>query len=127
MGCFMQLTVLIAQNSVADDDLGAASGTSMLFRNLGNSLGVSLLGALYVARMRSSLSSQLDVDTTTITEGGNDLTPSGISQLPDHWQAGIQEAVAGGVAVVFLVGAVFSVLMLIASLLLHNTPVDAER
>lgn len=127
MGCFMQLTVLIAQNSVSDDHLGAASGTSMLFRNLGNSLGVSLLGALYVARMRSSLSDQPEAEAALITEAGTDLTPSGISQLPDQWQADLQEAVSNGAAWVFLAGAAASALMLIASLLLRSTPIDADH
>lgn len=125
MGCFMQLTVLIAQNSVSDDHLGAASGASMLFRNLGNSLGVSLLGALYVAMMRSSLGDHPDAGVHGPVQAGLDLTPMGVARLAPGLQAAIHEAVSDGVARVFLAAAAVSVLMLVASLLLRNEPMDA--
>ncbi|GAB2552406.1 MDR family MFS transporter [Nocardia heshunensis] len=47
MGFLMQMTVMIAQNSVQMKDIGAASGVSTLFRTLGGSFGVALFGALF--------------------------------------------------------------------------------
>lgn len=127
MGCFMQLTVLIAQNSVSDDHLGSASGTSMLFRNVGNSLGVSLLGALYVSRMHDSLTTRLGPGAAEVALLGDDLTPAGVSTLPQSLQSALQEAVTNGVGAVFLAGAAVSGVMLLASLLLRNTPMDSAH
>ena len=76
MGCFMQLTVLIAQNSVEERHLGAASGTSMLFRNLGNSLGVSLLGALYTAQLVATLKDRLGPEGANVAGGSVELAPN---------------------------------------------------
>ncbi|MEC3953989.1 MDR family MFS transporter [Nocardia sp. CDC153] len=52
MGFLMQMTVLIAQNSVAMKDIGAASGVQTLFRTLGGSFGVALFGALFNRQVR---------------------------------------------------------------------------
>ena len=55
MGCLMQTTTLIAQNSVPMRDVGAATGASTFVRNLGGSLGVAILGAIYAAQVTSTL------------------------------------------------------------------------
>ncbi|MGW1259680.1 MDR family MFS transporter [Streptomyces sp. NPDC002513] len=46
-----QTTTLIAQNSVEMKDMGAASGSTTLFRTLGGSFGVALFGALFNAQV----------------------------------------------------------------------------
>ncbi|MEU8260150.1 MDR family MFS transporter [Micromonospora sp. NPDC048999] len=54
MGFLMQTSMLIAQNSVEQKDLGAASGAATFFRSIGGSFGVSLAGAIFAARLASS-------------------------------------------------------------------------
>ncbi|TDC82243.1 DHA2 family efflux MFS transporter permease subunit [Micromonospora sp. KC606] len=54
MGFLMQTTMLIAQNSVAQRDLGAASGAATFFRSIGGSFGVSLFGAIFAHRLADS-------------------------------------------------------------------------
>src|SRR4051794_2459145 len=80
MGCLMQTTSLIAQNSVTIRDLGVATGASTFVRNLGGSLGVAILGAIYASQVTSSLTeagvSGADVDST----GG--APPAGVEDLP---------------------------------------------
>src|SRR6266498_1096691 len=46
MGFLMQTTMLIAQNSVDQKDLGVSSSAAMFVRSIGGSFGVSLFGAL---------------------------------------------------------------------------------
>lgn len=46
MGCLMQITMLVAQNSVEMKDMGVASSSTTLFRTLGSSFGVAVMGAL---------------------------------------------------------------------------------
>jgi EmrB/QacA subfamily drug resistance transporter len=46
MGFLMQTTMLIAQNSVEQKDLGVASSAATFFRSIGGSFGVALAGAI---------------------------------------------------------------------------------
>ncbi|MFU8852412.1 MDR family MFS transporter [Micromonospora sp. SL1-18] len=54
MGFLMQTSMLIAQNSVAQKDLGAASGAATFFRSIGGSFGVALFGAIFANRLTAS-------------------------------------------------------------------------
>ena len=55
MGCLMQTSTLIAQNSLELRDMGAGTGASTFLRNMGSSLGVSILGAVYAHHLTDSL------------------------------------------------------------------------
>ena len=54
MGFLMQTSMLIAQNSVEQKDLGVASGAATFFRSIGGSFGVSLFGAIFANRLAGS-------------------------------------------------------------------------
>ncbi|WFE62146.1 MDR family MFS transporter [Micromonospora sp. WMMD714] len=54
MGFLMQTSMLIAQNSVEQKDLGAASGAATFFRSIGGSFGISLFGAIFANRLAGS-------------------------------------------------------------------------
>ncbi|MEO3773463.1 MDR family MFS transporter [Micromonospora sp. B9E7] len=54
MGFLMQTSMLIAQNSVEQKDLGAASGAATFFRSIGGSFGISLFGAIFANRLANS-------------------------------------------------------------------------
>ncbi|MCX4815486.1 MFS transporter [Streptomyces sp. NBC_01239] len=49
LGCTLQMSTTIAQNSVEMRDMGAASAATNLFRTLGGSLGVAVFGSLLTA------------------------------------------------------------------------------
>jgi hypothetical protein len=51
--------VLVVQNTAPRQDLGAATATVNLCRAIGNTIGVSLVGALFVQRLASQLTRQL--------------------------------------------------------------------
>lgn len=127
MGCFMQLTSLIAQNSAPAAHLGSATGTSMLFRNVGNSLGVSLLGAVYVAQMRQSLTDRIGPGGIDAAGAGLDLSPRLLAQLPPGTRDSIQEAVSDGVGRAFLVATAIAALMVVTSCLLREEPAETDR
>ena len=79
MGFLMQTTNLVMQNSVEQRDLGAASGASTLFRTIGGSLGVSLLGVFYADSLTGSLTSQVGT-TQAATLAGGQLTPATLGE-----------------------------------------------
>ena len=55
IGLFMQVMVLVVQNSAARADLGAATSSVNLARQIGSSVGVALIGALFIHRLNSKL------------------------------------------------------------------------
>lgn len=127
MGCFMQLTVVIAQNSVTGKDLGAATGTAMLARNLGNSLGVSVLGALYGWQLTRTLGDRaLPPGYEQLTES-TDLTPGELDALPESVRDTLSQAVTAGSTVVFLASGIGAVIMMVAALLLRDAAIRGEH
>src|SRR3712207_6911008 len=59
IGMTMQNLVLAVQNTVAANDLGAASSAAAFFRSLGGTIGVSVLGAVLSSRVGTLIQSGL--------------------------------------------------------------------
>jgi hypothetical protein len=119
MGFLMQITMLVAQNSVELKDMGVASSTATLFRTIGGSFGVALFGAIYTNRMTDTLSK-----AGMKGGGGNtaDLTPARLRGMDPKVQDVIHHGVTNGIHSVFLWAAAISVLAIAASLFLRGTP-----
>jgi EmrB/QacA subfamily drug resistance transporter len=124
MGLLMQTTQLVAQNSVAQRDIGAASGAVTLFRTLGGSLGVSLLGTLFGQRVQSTLAGS---GAPASQVGGDHVTPGMLAQLPAPLRDAYQAAITSGVQQVFLWGALIAVLALIAAWVIQEVPLRGSE
>jgi EmrB/QacA subfamily drug resistance transporter len=59
MGFLMQITSLIVQNSVPQQDMGVASSSRAFFQQIGGSLGVSLFGVIFFRRFASTMATML--------------------------------------------------------------------
>ena len=59
MGFLMQVTTLIAQNSVDPRDMGVASSSRAFFQQIGGSIGVSIFGVLFTRALISELHTEL--------------------------------------------------------------------
>jgi EmrB/QacA subfamily drug resistance transporter len=121
MGLLMQNTMLVVQNSVDMRDVGAASGAATLFRTVGGSLGVSLLGTLYTSRLTDELASSVGAGAEQLT-GGGQLTPAMLDQLPDALRSAYQAAVTSGVGQVFLWGGLIALLAVAAAVAVREVP-----
>jgi EmrB/QacA subfamily drug resistance transporter len=55
IGCFIQIIVLVMQNSAQPQDLGVASSTAMFCRTLGGALGTAVFGTVLTHRLTSEL------------------------------------------------------------------------
>ncbi|GIJ10366.1 MDR family MFS transporter [Micromonospora andamanensis] len=91
MGFLMQTSMLIAQNSVAQKDLGAASGAATFFRSIGGSFGISLFGAIFANRLAGSAAGG------AFSGGGEAGAAMNIEQLKEL-PAQAREVVLGGLA-----------------------------
>jgi predicted MFS family arabinose efflux permease len=94
MGFLMQTTMLIAQNSVEQKDIGVASSAATFFRSIGGSFGVALFGAIFNHRLFSYL---VDVGQRPLAQavkagGANSLGSASRAALPHPLIAGIATA-----------------------------------
>ena len=121
MGCLMQITSLIGQNSVAIKDIGAATGAQTFIRSMGGSIGVSLMGSLYTSRLVSSLSEQLPGTGDKLASGGSgSLTPATLHSMPAAVQQAFKVAVTHGITGVFFWSAVASVAGIVVALFIKQ-------
>ena len=126
MGMLMQTTMLVIQNSVEQRDLGAASGAATLFRTLGGSLGVSLLGTLFTERLTTSLRGSTAGAATNGLNASSQITPAMLGRLPAPVRSIFQHAIVSGIEQVFVWGAAIALLGLIAALIIEEVPLRSD-
>ena len=128
MGCLMQITSLIGQNSVALKDIGSATGAITFLRTMGGSLGVSLLGSLYTSRLTDSLASSLGSQAGAVVNGGTGtLTPKTLLTMPEPVQVAFKSAVASGITGVFFWGAVVAAVGVVLALFIKHVPLRGSN
>jgi len=136
MGFLMQTTMLIAQNSVEQKDLGVASSTATFFRSIGGSFGVALFGTIFVRHLKDDLTGRLGAAAAEkMTSGGGQVDPKLLQTLP----AGIRDALFHGIAsslsTVFLWAIPFAALVAVLAFFIReiklrgheDTPAPAEK
>ncbi|MFF2205447.1 MDR family MFS transporter [Streptomyces sp. NPDC058145] len=122
MGCLMQITMLVAQNSVQMKDMGVASSSTTLFRTLGSSFGVAVMGALFNHKVQDVMSEKAGVLGSKLTEKSAQLDAASLAKLPVQAREAYQHAVSAGTHSAFLLGAVIAVVVLIAALFVKEVP-----
>jgi EmrB/QacA subfamily drug resistance transporter len=122
MGFMMQNTMLITQNSVDLRDMGAASGSVSLFRTIGGSLGVALLGSVFTSRITDSLTGSLGAAGKKLVSGGAQLPPSAIHRLPAPLRDAFEAAIVHGLHGVLIGGVVLAVVAFAAAWLIRAVP-----
>jgi EmrB/QacA subfamily drug resistance transporter len=113
MGFLMQITMLVAQNSVEPKDMGVASSSTTLFRTLGSSFGVSVMGALFTARVTESMVAQ-GGSAGGLPQGAA-LDAASLAKLPEQVREAYQVAVASGTHGAFLLGAGIALIAFVAA------------
>jgi EmrB/QacA subfamily drug resistance transporter len=122
MGFIMQNTMLITQNSAELRDMGAASGSVTLFRSVGGSLGIALLGSIYTTQLTNSLSSKLGAAGQQLISGGAALPPSAVLKLPAPAREAFQSGVISGLHGVLIGGAIMALLAFAVSWFIKAVP-----
>ncbi|WP_255953200.1 MDR family MFS transporter [Streptomyces odontomachi] len=122
MGCLMQITMLVAQNSVDMKDIGVASSTTTLFRTLGSSFGVAIMGAVFNSQVKDEMAQRAGTLGSKIAEKSTQLDAHSLGKLPALARDAYQHAVTAGTHAAFLLGAVVAVLALLGALFVKETP-----
>ena len=106
IGMFFQLLVTVVQNAIEARHLGTATSGNNFFREVGVSLGASLIGAAFSSNLTSNLSDRIgelarSADPAVLASLGqfreadtSSLTPALVNQLP----AALHDAVANSYA-----------------------------
>jgi EmrB/QacA subfamily drug resistance transporter len=78
LGLFMQIIVLAVQNAVSPREIGTATSSNNLFRELGVTVGTAVLGTVFSSRLTDRLGGALGGSV----ESSSSLTPSLVASLP---------------------------------------------
>ncbi|GAA1819846.1 MFS transporter [Planosporangium flavigriseum] len=122
MGFLMQTTMLIAQNSVEQKDLGVSSSTATFFRSIGGSFGVSMFGAVFNHQLATEISAKLGAAGTALTKAGARLDPAALKALPSPVKAGFLESLANSVSSVFGWAILFAAVVPVLAILVKEVP-----
>jgi EmrB/QacA subfamily drug resistance transporter len=122
IGFIMQNTNLITQNSVDLRDMGAATGSVTLFRSIGGSLGVALLGSIYTSMLTDKLTSGLGAQGNKLISGGGAIPPSVVLKLPAPIREVFQSGVVSGLHGVLIGGAIMGVIAFVVAWFLKHEP-----
>ncbi|GAA4903717.1 EmrB/QacA subfamily drug resistance transporter [Stackebrandtia albiflava] len=105
LGLLMQITMLVAQNSAPQRDIGVASSTATFLRNIGGSFGVALFGAVFADRLAASVQGRLPAEIAANFNGGGEgagLDPEKVALLPEWMRAIVTGGVTDGLTTVFV-------------------------
>jgi MFS family permease len=122
MGCLMQITMLVSQNSVEMKDMGVASSSTTLFRTLGASFGVAIMGALFNSRVQDVMAERAGALGSAATERSAQLDAASMARLPEAAQEAYKHAVSSGTHSAFLLGAAVAAVALVAAVFVKEVP-----
>lgn len=123
MGFLMQTTTLIAQNSVDQRDLGAASGAATFFRSIGGSFGISLFGAVFASRLSDSPAGGIFGGG----EAGTAMDLVKLRELPETLRELVLGGLADAVSHVFLWALLFTLVVPVLAWLIREIPLRTEN
>ncbi|GGL69798.1 MDR family MFS transporter [Wenxinia marina] len=100
MGCIFPVVTTAVQSAAPPEQVGTATASGIMFRQIGGSLGVAAFGALFASRMAASMAG---VPGAGEVGGGFELGPATLDGLPEQVRELIGEAVTNAVHPVFYI------------------------
>jgi hypothetical protein len=127
LGMVMQVLVLAVQNAVDFRNMGVATSGSILFRQIGGSIGIAAFGAIFTNQLASKL--KLPAGAHPVKT----VSPEVVRHLPPAVHHAYANAVAESLRPVFVTAAFISVFAFLLTWLLRevplrgSTPLDGEE
>ena len=124
MGILIPVLVLVIQNSVHPRDLGVATSSVQVCRQLGGSTGIAMFGALFNARLASTLAAELPPDSPAAGLDVSELisSPATVAAMEAPIRDVIREAVALSAGQMFRLAIPVAAAAAIAALMLRGLP-----
>lgn len=124
MGILIPVLILVIQNAVHPRDLGVATSSVQVFRQLGGSTGVAVFGALFNVRLAGLLAAGLPPDSPVSELDVSELvaSPAVVATMEPSVRDVIREAVALSSSQMFRLAIPVAVAATIAGLMLRGLP-----
>lgn len=152
LGVGMPVFTLTVQNAVSPADLGVATASSQLFRNLGGTIGIAVLGTVMSTRLASNLkakmaaggaaSAQVDEETASRLSGLSDpnllldqprlqdaiaALPADVRPVAEQIVAALRDALSSSLTSVFLWGTAIVAAAGVLTLFLREIPLRTSN
>jgi EmrB/QacA subfamily drug resistance transporter len=123
MGTVNPILMSVVQNSVDFSMMGTATSSFSTFRQIGGAIGVSVLGAIFSARLAGELASRIavGVDVPKVSD------PDAIAALPPTLHAAFENAFSAALHPTFVLSAVMAIAAFLLSLMLPETPLRTHN
>jgi EmrB/QacA subfamily drug resistance transporter len=118
LGMVMQVLVLAVQNAVEFRVMGVATSGSILFRQVGGSIGLAIFGAIFANSLHSKLAHFLPPGAHV----PKTVSPAVVKTLPPQLHDAYARAIAASLHPVFVTAAVLSVMAFLLTWLLREVP-----
>ncbi|MFF3762685.1 DHA2 family efflux MFS transporter permease subunit [Streptomyces sp. NPDC001922] len=124
LGLVMQVLVLVVQNSVRYEDLGAATSGATFFRSIGGSFGVAIFGTIFTSQLGDRIAEELAGKQLPpgIGLGTLESDPRTIARLPASLQPDVIHAYSTSITDVFLYAAPVVTVAFIVAWFLREDP-----
>jgi predicted MFS family arabinose efflux permease len=127
IGLLMPVTLVAVQNEVPADQLGAATSLTQFTRKIGSTLGVAVLGGLFVSRLTRALDASSADLPAGVSPDSLLETPAAIDDLPNEIAEIVRGAVADGATVTFVFAFIFAACGVVLALMLPDTELAGDE
>ena len=118
LGMVMQVLVIAVQNAVDYRHMGVATSGSVLFRQIGGSVGIAIFGAIFINRLHANLAKALPRGAHV----PGSPTPAIVRRLPSQVHEKYITAFAASLHPVFVVATAFAAFSFLLTWLLQEVP-----
>lgn len=120
IGLGMQILTLIVQNSFPLKIVGTATAATNYFRQVGATLGSSIVGSVFASRLTEELSKIMPAGASG--GGSGSFTPAAVTALPEPIHTMVLTAMNTSLIPIFLELVPIAVIAVIALLFIHEKP-----
>lgn len=117
LGAIFPVLTTAAQNAVSREQLGTATASGLMFRQVGGSVAVAGFGALFATTLADKIGSAGAAMGGAV---GLELGPQTLRGLPEDMKAMVGEAVSSAIHPIFLIAAGLAVLGFLFALVLEE-------
>jgi EmrB/QacA subfamily drug resistance transporter len=131
LGAVMSNYMVAAQNVTSKKEMGVVTSTMTLFRSIGGTIGVTVLGAIVNNRMVEELNRNLpagamsSLPTTDVNSIGGLLMSPSAALIPGPILDSIRLSLSNSITYMFLMGAMLVLGALVASVFIKSVPLKS--
>ncbi|XVQ15861.1 MDR family MFS transporter [Spirillospora sp. CA-255316] len=128
VGLMMQTLVLAVQNDFPPSEVGTATSANNFFREIGATLGIAVVGAIFASRLTDLLAARLPSGASGTVGDTDSLTPALVRSLPDNLRETIVNSYQEALVPIFLyLVPVFAIGLVLAFLLKDKPLADNDE